>query len=106
VTDESQTVTEARYHLVKLDETDFWAEEIVDKVGRIFGTYIYDVNRRVHCCEFTPSYELLFIGSQWSNAELMDRGSDDLDSEIRAGDAQTEAVRYIHGSGRVRWASA
>jgi hypothetical protein len=94
VTDE--TMTEARYHLLKLDETAYWAEEIADKVGRIFGTYIYDVNRRVHCCEFTPSYELIFVGSQWHSPELSERESDDLDKEIRVADAQTETIRYAH----------
>ena len=85
-----------RFNLLRLDETKFWAEEVVRKAKQIFGLYVFDQNRRVHCCEFTPSYECLFVGSAIGNTDLDDDVAERLDAEIREGDLGTEPVKYIH----------
>lgn len=56
-------MAKSNLRIVALDETHFWSDEIRAKVGRIWGLYLYDANRQVHCCELTPSYELFAIRS-------------------------------------------
>jgi len=85
-----------RFNLLRLDETKFWAEEVVRKAKQIFGLYVFDQNRRVHCCEFTPSYECLFVGSAFGNTDLYETDAERLDAEIREEDLGTEPVKYIH----------
>jgi hypothetical protein len=60
------------------------------------GIYVYDQNRRLHCCEFTPSYECHFVGSASVNTDLDDDAAERLEDEIREGDRATEPVKYIH----------
>lgn len=85
-----------RFNLLRLDETKFWAEEVVRNAKQVFGLYVFDQNRRVHCCEFTPSYECLFVGSAIGNTDLDETAAERLDSDIREGDLGTEPVKYIH----------
>lgn len=85
-----------RYNLLRLDETQFWAEQVVRRAKQIFGLYVFDKNKGVHCCEFTPSYECLFIGSQVGNLDLGDAEGERLSEDIRNGDAANEFVRYFH----------
>ncbi len=85
-----------RFNLLRLDETKFWAEEVVRKAKQIFGLYVFDQNRRVHCCEFTPSHECLFVGSAIGNTDLDETDAERLDAEIREGDLGTQPVKYIH----------
>jgi hypothetical protein len=84
-----------RFCLLKLDETRHWLDDVAARAGRIFGLYVYDQNRRVHCCEFTPSYECLFVGSASVNTDLDDAATP-LADEIREGDLGTVPVKYIH----------
>lgn len=85
-----------RFSLVRLDETKFWADEDVRRAKQIFGLYVFDQNRRVHCCEFTPSYECLFVSSAIGNTDLDETAAERLDSDIREGDLGMEPVKYIH----------
>jgi hypothetical protein len=82
--------------ILKRDETEYWAEEVVARAGRIFGVYAYDPSRKVHACELTASYELHFIESQAENCPDDDSERERLDDEIREGDLYTEPVTYIH----------
>lgn len=88
---ESPPTMKPELYVVKIDETKYWAEDIIEKAGRIFGVYIYDKNRRVHCCELTPSYELRFIESQTEK-----RVDDTVYDEILRADAYSEGWRYYH----------
>jgi hypothetical protein len=85
-----------RFSLLRLDETQYWADSIAHRAKQVFGIYVFDQNRRVHCCEFTPSYECLFVGSAIGNTDLDDDVAERLDAEIREGDLGTEPVKYIH----------
>ena len=86
-----------RFNLLRLDETQYWADSIAHKAKQIFGLYVFDQNRKeVHCCEFTPSYECLFVGSAIGNTDLDETDAERLDAEIREGDLGTEPVKYIH----------
>ncbi len=85
-----------RFSLLQLDETKFWADEVVRSAKQVFGLYVFDQNRRVHCCEFTPSYECVFVGSAIGNTDLDETANERLDTAIREGDLETEQVKYIH----------
>jgi hypothetical protein len=90
----------AMIKLLKLDETRNWDAEWLrqNEIRRMFGVYIFDSSTRVHCCEFTPSYEAHFVESQadhdWD--ALDDVAVDTLDNEIRQSDAHTPEVSYFH----------
>jgi hypothetical protein len=85
-----------RYCVVKLDETRCWSPDIVRRAKRVLCVYLFNATRRVHCCEFMPSYECLFVESQWDNPELPDCESDRLSVDILQGDNASEPVRYFH----------
>jgi hypothetical protein len=84
-----------RFCLLRLNETEFWAAHIAGRAGRIFGLYVFDGNKGVHLCEFTPSYECRFVGSAFESTDLGDDAAEKLD-DIREGDLGTEPVRYFH----------
>ncbi len=92
----SKPQDQPRFNSLRLDKTKVWAEEVVRRAEQIFGLYVFDQNRRVHCCEFTPSYECFFVGSAIGNTDLDETDAERLDAEIREGDLGTEPIRYFH----------
>jgi hypothetical protein len=84
--------------IFKDDETIHWREDIQARAGRIFGVYLFDANRHVHCCELTPSYELHYVGPTWSGgtAQDDDRESERLFDDIMEGSRDSEPVTYRH----------
>ncbi len=50
-------------YAVALDETFYIAPEDQPYVARIMGTYVFDRNEHTHCCEWTPSYYLIFVST-------------------------------------------
>ncbi|HLN28588.1 MAG TPA: hypothetical protein VK395_12670 [Gemmataceae bacterium] len=86
-----------RYCVLKIDETENWLDQdIVARAKRIFGVYLFDRHTHVHCCELTPSYECLFVESQWDNPDLSDLETDWLSADILQGDNYAEPVKYFH----------
>jgi hypothetical protein len=85
-----------RFFVLKLDETHNWAADIAGRAKRILGVHLFDANLHVQCCEFTPSYECMFVESQWDNPDLPDREADWLSMDIAEGDNASEPVRYFH----------
>jgi hypothetical protein len=73
-----------------------WAEDVFRKAKQVFGSYLFNINRRVHACESVTSYECAFGGSLHENVALGDEDVERLEAEIRAGDAGTGATRSIH----------
>lgn len=86
-----------RISILKIDETEYWSDEIKNRVKRIFGVYVFDPNWRVHCCEFTPSYELYRLESQ---VEFHENTPDDevvmLEDEVREAERFDDPVVYVH----------
>lgn len=87
---------QSHFYVLKLDETENWCQEVKDKAKRILGIYLFDKTRHVHCCEFTPSYECIFIESQWENLDLSDNEQEELDDLIQEGNRETNNVNYYH----------
>lgn len=75
--------------LAYMDVTEHWAEEIVRETGRIAAVFVFDENRHVHCCEFTPSFELHLAG-YLAERQVCDR----VEMEIAA--ATEFGVAYVH----------
>jgi hypothetical protein len=110
------------FRIVRFDETEYWngAGFIHRAGGKIWGIYYFDANRRVFCCEMTPSYELWRhessvesypVAAAWERkadaapdgsersrycSERADREREDLDDVIREADAQDDGVSYFH----------
>lgn len=81
--------------IVKIDEREFWCDEVQAKATRIFGVYAFDRRRHVHCCSMTPSYELHFLGTQYEAVELDDEAQVRLNQDVLEEDAGNEEVRYF-----------
>lgn len=92
----SEQEAKPNYCVLKLDETRNWTPEIAERAKKILGVYLFDASKCVHCCEFTPSYECLFVESQWHNPDLPDRDADWLSVEIMEADNCSDPVRYFH----------
>lgn len=83
--------------ILQLDETGYWVSEIANRAGKIIGVYLYHDDIGVHCCELTPSYELNFVGSFFTNCDLDEDEREKLSEEIMEGNAQgQELVTYMH----------
>lgn len=94
--------TKVKPHIcvVKIDETECWDDSpgsLREKAGKIFGVYIYDANKHVHCAELTPSYELYFVESQPLNVPEDEYERDAFYEDLVATDA-SESVYYMHVS--------
>jgi hypothetical protein len=85
-----------KVRVLVLDETKNWCEDIVHRANRIFGIYLYDPDKQTHCCEFTPSYELTFVGSVPEKIPKDAYAGEAFLDEIADGDNQCEPIEYIH----------
>jgi hypothetical protein len=87
---------------IKMDDTCYWDSKFVQSLGenaKIISTYIYDSNSETHCCEFTPSYELYYAGTEFiPGRELSDEENQDAFEYILKGESETEHVMYMHCS--------
>jgi len=58
------------------------------------------VNRHVHCCELTPSFEMHYLGPTWTGSIEDDEARQSLFEDILEGDAEADLVRYVRSSSR------
>ena len=73
--------TKPQYRYIKLAETKDWDEEFVKKLGIngvIWAVYAYDSSVVMHCCELTPSYEMIYLGTEFTT----DSPYDSIDCEF------------------------
>jgi hypothetical protein len=84
--------------IVMMDETEHWNRGDIPEVTRIYGWYLYDWTTAYHLCEFTPSYEMNGMPSEW-NCEAYDQIPDDRNEficeYIRVGDFNAEHYSYM-----------
>lgn len=87
--------------VLKKDETEYW--EGLDEVGikRVFGVYLVNKSVAVHLCEFTPSYRLHRLESQYEpawddSAEVSSDRHEKAMEWIRNGEVHDDPITYIH----------
>jgi hypothetical protein len=83
--------------VLKVDQTEYWCDEIKKKVKRIFTVYLFNPNKRVHCCEITPSYECVFLEYQIDFPD--DISEEERDRIYMEVTEVQEDVAYYHCSG-------
>lgn len=85
-----------QYRYIKVNETGDWNDGIVNKLGVngiIWAVYAYDSGVFVHCCELTPSYEMIYVGTEFTTDSSYDSVNYELiDEEIREGEANLDSL--------------
>ncbi|HEC72599.1 MAG: hypothetical protein ACTSW7_00595 [Candidatus Thorarchaeota archaeon] len=88
------------FKAVKIDETRHWNEKFREKFGitEMVGVYVFNPNEATHCCELTPSYELLFVHTQsdW-DIELNEDEREEMYDGINDSDTDQDSI-YMHCS--------
>lgn len=87
------------WHLVKLDERQYWNDKIKSMTTEIFGVYAYDKNKHVHLAEITPSYDLTFIAFDYGETPKVADDEDlrnELNEMILEGQVEQEPGTYMH----------
>jgi len=69
---------------VKMDETQYWKEDFLERIGtkKVTAVYIFDANRRVRCCEITPSYEM-YLATNYTDNHLNDDDYEEFEDSWR-----------------------
>lgn len=84
--------------VVKIDEREYWCDpDVLANCPRIYGVYVFDRNKHIHICSTEASYELTFLGSDYTEVEAIaddDYRRDEINSKILNGDAQCEEFSY------------
>ena len=86
-----------RFNWIALDETEHWHFDKKDFTppDRMYGVYIYDPEKHVHCCELTPSYKLLLVYDTYvCFTERSLQELDEIDSVVL--EAHSKLVTYMH----------
>lgn len=79
--------------VVKIDERQYWVDEMVLRCTKIVGVYVVDRRQLTYCCSMTPSYWLHFLGTQWEG-DFTDAEREEIDERVRAGDSESESNYY------------
>ena len=88
-----------QWRAIALDETEYWIDERLRKLcDKIYGVYAYNPNVAVHCCEITPSYELMWIGTVpcYDYGKLTEEDRDYVFDTILEGERYQEPFIYMH----------
>jgi hypothetical protein len=85
---------------VQIDETSDWTliGEGYEKVEKIYGIYLYDLNEQTYCCEMTPSRYLYYIETivvfkEEVSDEIRDGIQDDINEVVALNDIRGH---YMH----------
>lgn len=88
---------------VAMDETEYWTIQKGHRssIERIETLYVFDRNKQVHCCEITPSHELIRVETRaiiksGSPADDDDELREEIYSYVDDGSAHDEDVSYVH----------
>lgn len=63
--------TEILIHIVvvRIDESEYWDEELVAKAGKVYAYYLFDKSCVTYLCEMRGSYALYFIYNSIENTD-------------------------------------
>jgi len=88
-----------QWRAIALDETEDWIDDRLRSLcDKIYGVYAYNPNIAYHLCEFTPSYELMRIGSIpcYDYDKLTEDDRDYVESIVMDGESDSEPFIYMH----------
>jgi len=84
--------------VVKINEREHWLDpDVLAACPRLYGVYVFDRKRHVHVCSFEATYELHYLGSDYTETDDVqddDYRLSEIDESIRQGDCQCEQVTY------------
>lgn len=94
----TETMTTPHWYIYRQDATQYWDDPdlVARSGGTIYGMYLFDNNRHVHCCEITPSYEMEFLESVPKSRPEDECLADRLDMDVMEGDTDRGEVSYFH----------
>lgn len=79
--------------IVRINQTaSYVSKDRLGIKGSIYGVYVYDVDKVVHCAELTGSRELYWV--DWSTNEVLTDEQRDLLDEANC--YESGEVKYIH----------
>lgn len=88
-----------RWHLLRVDDRGAWCESVRARATRVWTVYAYRPGSVTHCCELTPSYELVHLGEVAEpHEDLGEADREALHEDVLIGGAQSEAIQYMHCS--------
>ncbi len=81
---EKKKATKTDIQIVLVDETYGWSDKIKNQVGKIYTAYIYDKSVATHCCEITPSYELvpLYYSTEFAEHKYSEAVEEEIQNEF------------------------
>lgn len=91
----------AKWMLAKIDQTQNWTDCPESRfAGCIFGVFVFDRDKHVHCCEFTPSYELHWVEDQFDGTPeffaLPEEEKERINDWVMEAARDTPLVCYYH----------
>lgn len=82
---------------VRIDETEFWSDDVREKVDKIYGIYLIDKSSHTHLCSATPSYAMYYMGFSIYSDKINREELEELEMEMMANDC-SEWVTYMNCS--------
>ena len=64
-------------------------------ITHVAEIYLFDRNQAVHCCEITPSYEMISVGFEWETSLDRETVRDEVDEDMQSWSGD---VTYMHCS--------
>ena len=83
-----------KFVVVRLDETEHWAESVRARVKKIWSHYIYDEHMVTHICSLQGSYYLRRVGFDIELADTEAQISEELFDVVVAGFAESDRDSY------------
>lgn len=81
-------------YVVKIDETQYWREDIQEKAGKIYGIYLVDKSVETHLAELKASWYLYWL---YNEVEIADKFEDEDELfEIENQGNSDEDNKYVH----------
>jgi hypothetical protein len=85
------------WRYVKIDETKYWGDNSPAKLlgKKLVATYAYNKNSVTYCCSLTPSYWMLYLGTEAQyDEELTEEQRELIDDNIREAESEDQCNYY------------
>lgn len=89
------------FAVIKIDETEYWREDIAKAARLIYGVYLVDLTEPTHCCELSTSFPAENIKNFFPHPS-QDLPEDTLLEYEYSSEYLREDVIYINGSNKYK----